>query len=162
MHFKLSAKTDIALLASHYFDIRNTVEKKMKGNSLRQCILFPASEKKRLYSCIRNMFLCLKLFAARMLIFITQILFSSILIALVRKNKKWKHFVQLSPGKPVSSPQKKNNEMVQIIYNLMSIRLSSVGFAGNGPGICTLPSGGFLEGFEPQGSESELGQTQGA
>lgn len=133
----------------------------MKGSSLRQCILFPTVEEKRLYSCSRNMFLCLKLFAARMLIFITQILFSSILIALVRKNKKWKHVVQLSPGKPVSSPQKKNNETALIIYNLMSIRSSSAGFAGSRPGICTLPSGGFLGGFEPPGSESELGRHTG-
>lgn len=76
--------------------------------------------------------------------------FFSILIAPVRKNKKWKHFVQLYHGKPVSDQQKRNNEMVLImviIHNLMSIRLSSVGFAKDRPGIYTLPSGGFLEGF---------------
>lgn len=77
--------------------------------------------------------------------------FSSVLIAPVRNNNKWEHFVQLYHGKPISDQQKRNNEVVlimAIIHNVMSIRLSSVGFAKNRPGIYTLPSGGFLKASE--------------
>lgn len=57
---------------------------------------------------------------------------SSILIAPVRKHKKWKHFVQLHHRKPVSVQRKRKNAMVLImviIQNLTSIRFSPVGAA---------------------------------
>lgn len=70
---------------------------------------------------------------------------SSILIDPVRKNKKWKCFVQLHHR--FSDQQKRNNEMLLIlviIHKLMSAYLSSVA-AENRPGAYSLPSGGFLE-----------------
>lgn len=72
--------------------------------------------------------------------------FSSVLIAPVRKNKKWKHRVQLCHGKPVCDQQRGDNEMVLImviIHNLTSVRLL-VGFAESRPGVDTRPSGGLL------------------
>lgn len=65
--------------------------------------------------CIRNVFHCLNLSAATMLIFICQTVSSSPFIAAARKTEKWNHFVRLHHGKPVSDQQKRNNEMLLII-----------------------------------------------
>lgn len=63
-------------------------------------------------TCIRNTSECLTFSAATMLILTCQPCSSFVLIAAARKNKKWKSFVRLHHGKPVSDQHTRTNEMV--------------------------------------------------
>lgn len=121
---------------------RNTLEKKtmVEGNV---CFFLHWGKEALPTSCVRNPVSCLKPFTARTLIFIYHPnSSSSILIAPVRKNKKWKHFVQLHHGKPVSDQQKREDEMmpmVVIIHILTSTGSSPVGAARNRSALTPCP-----------------------
>ena len=67
-------------------------------------------------TCIRNKSQCLTLSAATVLILTCQPRSSSsVLIAAARKNKKWKSFVRLHHGRPVSDQHMRSNEMVLMV-----------------------------------------------